>query len=232
VRRGPASSTWPSLGYRRQQLGCGEAAAGRTSCARDGRAEDETASPDRIRSGREDDVDATDRTCPRDKATASDGEACDTADRAGETSTCAQERSRGEILALATLIAIAIHSLSLLGDPWLHASVLDVTVPFAGSFETLPTAIGIIAGWGMVILGLSYYARRRIGQARWKTIHRFTAVAWLLGLVHTFAEGSDVGKLWFIALIVVTAGPSLVLLIVRHARGPARVRVVPLTQSR
>ncbi len=129
-----------------------------------------------------------------------------------------ERRAAHEILALATIVAIAVHGLALVGDTWLHPSVLDVTVPFLASYATLATSLGIIAGWGMIVLGLSYYARRRIGQARWRSIHRFTAMAWLLGLIHTFAEGTDAGKLWFIGLIGLTAGPALVLLIVRHAR--------------
>lgn len=130
----------------------------------------------------------------------------------------ADRRSLHEVLGLATMVAIAVHGLSLLGDTWLHPSLLDVTVPFFASYRTLPTAIGIIAAWGLIVLGLSFYLRRRIGTARWKMIHRFTAVAWLLGLVHTFAEGTDAGKLWFIALIGLTAAPALILLVVRHAR--------------
>jgi sulfoxide reductase heme-binding subunit YedZ len=126
-----------------------------------------------------------------------------------------------EILSLSTMVAIAIHGLALVGDTWLHPTVLDVTVPFVGSYRTLTTSIGIIAGWWMIILGLSFYARKRIGIARWKIIHRFTAVAWLMGLVHTFAEGTDAGKLWFIALIGLTAGPVLGLLVLRHGRHPA-----------
>jgi len=137
-----------------------------------------------------------------------------------------ERRSLHEILSLSTMVAIAVHGLSLLADSWLHPTVLDITVPFATSFRTLPTSIGIIAGWGMIILGLSYYARRRIGQARWKVIHRFTAAVWLLGLAHAFAEGTDAGKLWFIALIGLTAAPALVLLIVRHARPGSPVRKV------
>jgi sulfoxide reductase heme-binding subunit YedZ len=122
------------------------------------------------------------------------------------------------------MAAIAVHGLALLGDAWLHATVLDVTLPFVAPFKTLPTSIGIVSGWATIILGLSYYARRRIGAARWRTIHRFTALAWLLGLVHTFAEGSDAGTLWFIALIGLTAAPAFVLLIVRHARRDGRPR--------
>jgi sulfoxide reductase heme-binding subunit YedZ len=128
-----------------------------------------------------------------------------------------ERRTLHEVLSLATLVAIAVHGLSLLGDSWLHPSLADVTVPFAASFRTLETSVGIIAGWGMVILGLSFYARRRIGQARWKYIHRFTALAWLLALVHTFTEGTDAGSAWFIALILLTAAPAGALLVVRHA---------------
>jgi sulfoxide reductase heme-binding subunit YedZ len=136
-------------------------------------------------------------------------------------------RAIHEILSLSTMVAIAVHGLALLGDTWLQASILDVTVPFFASYKDLATSIGIIAGWGMVILGLSYYARRRIGQARWRVIHRFTALAWLLGLGHALVEGSDAGKLWFIALIALTAAPALALLVLRHLRRRAPVRRAP-----
>ena len=124
-------------------------------------------------------------------------------------------RSLHEILSLSTMVAIAVHALALLGDTWLHPSVVDVTIPFLAPYETLYTSIGIIAGWGLVILGLSYYARKRIGYQRWKQMHRFTALVWIFGLVHTFTEGTDAGQLWFIALILLTAAPALVLLAVR-----------------
>jgi sulfoxide reductase heme-binding subunit YedZ len=128
-----------------------------------------------------------------------------------------ERRSIHEILSLSVLAAIAVHALALLGDSYLHASVFDVTVPFVFSYKTLATSIGIVAGWGLVFLGLSYYLRARIGQNRWKSIHRFTALMWALGLVHAFTEGTDAGQLWFIALIGITALPAAALLVVRHA---------------
>ena len=124
-------------------------------------------------------------------------------------------RNIHQTLSLAVMVAIAVHGLSLIGDSYLHPSLLDVTLPFLLSYKTLPTSIGITAGWGVIILGLSYYLRGRIGQKRWKTIHRFTLLAWAAGLVHAFTEGSDAGQLWFIALIALTAAPTLVLLAMR-----------------
>jgi sulfoxide reductase heme-binding subunit YedZ len=124
-------------------------------------------------------------------------------------------RSIHEISSLAVMFAIAVHALSLIGDKYLHPSVVDVTVPFALSYKTLATSIGIVAGWALIVLGLSFYVRKRIGIARWKLIHRVTLLAWLGALVHTFAEGTDAGKLWFIALIAVTSAPAVVLLVAR-----------------
>ena len=124
-------------------------------------------------------------------------------------------RAYHEILSLSVMVAIAVHGLTLIGDSFLHPSLLDVTIPFVSSYMTFSTSLGIIAGWGLIALGLSYYARDRIGRARWKLIHRFTALAWLGGLVHTFTEGTDRGQLWFIALIALTAAPALVLLALR-----------------
>ncbi len=80
-----------------------------------------------------------------------------------------------EILSLSVMVAVAVHGLALIGDKWLHPSLLDVTVPFASSYQTLATAIGIIAGWGLIFLGLSYLPAPWIGPRRWRLIHRFTA---------------------------------------------------------
>ncbi len=124
-----------------------------------------------------------------------------------------------EVLSLATIVAIAVHGLSLLGDQYLRPSLLDVTVPFVSGYKTVWTSLGIIAGWGLIALGLSYYARGRIGPQRWRALHRFTAVAWLLGLGHSLGEGSDAGQVWFLAMTAIVVAPALGLLVRRLAGG-------------
>jgi len=124
-------------------------------------------------------------------------------------------RATHEVLALSTMVAIALHGLLLIGDKYLHPSVLNVLVPFTLSYKELWTSLGIISGWAMTILGLSYYVRGRIGQRRWKLIHRFTLLAWLGGLVHSLGEGTDAGTAWFLALVILTALPVAVMLAMR-----------------
>jgi len=123
-----------------------------------------------------------------------------------------------EILSLATIAAILVHGLTLLGDQFLHPSLADISIPFVSGYKTVWTSLGIIAGWSLLLLGLSYYARRRIGTARWRKLHRFTALAWIAGLVHSLGEGTDAGQVWFLALIAIVVVPALGLLVFRHLR--------------
>jgi sulfoxide reductase heme-binding subunit YedZ len=124
-------------------------------------------------------------------------------------------RALHEILSLATLVSLAVHAVSLLGDAYLHPSVPDLVVPFVSDFQRWWTATGIVAGWSLGVLGLSFYARRRIGQARWRSAHRFTALAWIMGVVHALGEGTDAGQAWFLALVAIAVVPALVLLFIR-----------------
>ena len=121
-----------------------------------------------------------------------------------------------EVLSLGTLVALAVHGLALLGDGVLSPSLGDIALPFAWSYKTAWTSIGIIGGWALVILGLSYYARHAIGVNRWRKLHRLTALAWIAGIVHTLGEGTDAGQIWFLAMLAIVAVPAIALLAVRH----------------
>ncbi len=111
----------------------------------------------------------------------------------------------------------------------MHPSIVDVTVPFASGYQRLATTLGIVAGWALIALGLSFYVRDRICRVRWKVIHRFTLLAWLGGLVHTLVEGTDARQLWYLALVAIISAPVLVLLWLRLGGGR---RSQPVAASR
>jgi sulfoxide reductase heme-binding subunit YedZ len=137
-----------------------------------------------------------------------------------------------EALSIATLAAIALHALALLGDSYFHPTIADLTIPFVSGYREPYMALGIIAGWALFAFGLSFYARKRIGIARWKIIHRFTALAWLLGVIHTLGEGSDAGRTWFVAIVATAVAPTLVLVIARLARRPDGKRAASAVAGR
>ena len=117
-----------------------------------------------------------------------------------------------EALSLATLAALAVHGLALLGDGYIKMGLGDVAVPFMASYKTFWTTTGIVAFWALALLGLSYYARTRIGPQRWRMLHRFVALAWLLGVIHSLGEGTDAGQTWFLAMTAIAVAPAIVLL--------------------
>jgi sulfoxide reductase heme-binding subunit YedZ len=130
-------------------------------------------------------------------------------------------RTGHDTLALGTIVAIAVHGVALLGDQFLHPSIADIAIPLHSTYKTFWTSLGIVGGWGLALLGLSYYARRYVGAARWRKLHRFTALAWLAGLAHALGEGTDAGQWWFLAMIALVVIPALALLATRLVRSGA-----------
>jgi len=124
--------------------------------------------------------------------------------------------------ALIGLVAIAVHGITLLGDRWLHPGPVGIAVPFAMEHDPLWTGLGIIAGYLAAALGLSFYARRRIGAKRWRRLHKATILVYLLAVAHTLGAGSDAGTPWLRAQLVITGAPVLFLLVMR-VLGAAKV---------
>ncbi|MGA7398065.1 MAG: ferric reductase-like transmembrane domain-containing protein [Solirubrobacterales bacterium] len=129
-----------------------------------------------------------------------------------------------EALSIATICAILAHGLLLLGDSWLNPGLLGIVVPFQMSYRPFWTGLGIIAGYGLIFLGLSYYLRARIGISRWRVIHRFTALFWMAGFVHAIGAGTDIGELWLWLVLMIPAIPAFVLLGMRFGGGREPVR--------
>jgi sulfoxide reductase heme-binding subunit YedZ len=120
-----------------------------------------------------------------------------------------------EHVALIALAAIAIHGAALLGDTWLKPGLRGITVPFALSYRPAFTGAGIIAGYLAVLVGPSFYIRRRIGAKRWRALHRATALVWILAVVHALGSGSDAAAVWLRAVVLVPAVPIVYLLVLR-----------------
>lgn len=140
-------------------------------------------------------------------------------------------RALHETLSLATLAAIAVHGASLLFDGFFHPGVAGIAVPFASSYRPLWTGIGVVGGYGLAVLGLTYYVRDRIGQARWRTLHRFTALFWLLGVVHTIGAGTDAKQGWFLFVMALPVIAAAIPLATRLTVSIASALDLPRTAS-
>jgi methionine sulfoxide reductase heme-binding subunit len=112
-----------------------------------------------------------------------------------------------EATALVTLGAIAAHAGVLLADGYLRPGLAGIALPFQLWYRSAWTGIGVIAGWLAFIIGLSFYARRRIGTKTWRWLHRWTLAVYLLSLGHVVGAGTDSRSAWMIAALTLLTAP-------------------------
>lgn len=136
-----------------------------------------------------------------------------------------------EALTLVTLGLIAGHGGLLLLDRYLHPSVVGILVPFALPYRPLFTGLGIIAGWGAAILGLSFYLRRRIGTRTWRRMHRFTIVVYLLATAHAVGAGTDGRSGWLLMPLSLVGAAITFLFTWRILGGGSSRRTLPRSRD-
>jgi sulfoxide reductase heme-binding subunit YedZ len=119
----------------------------------------------------------------------------------------AKLRHYHEASTLVTLALIVAHGGLLLFDSYLRPGIAGITVPFTLSYRPLFTGLGIVAAWLGVVLGLSFYARKRIGVRRWRSMHRFMIVVYLLALVHVIGAGTDARSPAMLAVLTALTAP-------------------------
>ena len=120
-----------------------------------------------------------------------------------------------EHLAIAALVTTAVHGATLLGDGWLRPGLAGITIPFAVHYRPAFTGAGIVAGYLAVLLGPTFYLRRRIGARVWRRMHRVTPVIWILAVIHTLGAGSDGSSAWLRAVVLAPVSPMVYLLAAR-----------------
>jgi methionine sulfoxide reductase heme-binding subunit len=120
-----------------------------------------------------------------------------------------------EQTAIAGLVAIAVHGITLLGDAFLHPGVAGITIPGAIGYRPVWTGLGIAAGYLAAALGLSFYFRRRIGAKLWRRAHRATIVVYALAVAHTLGAGTDASTPWMRAWMLLTVPPIVLLFAIR-----------------
>jgi len=126
--------------------------------------------------------------------------------------------------ALAALMSIVAHGVLLLPDRWLHPGPAGIAVPFAIGYRPAATALGIVAGYLAALLGLSFYARRRIGPRLWRRLHMATLAVYVMAMVHVVTAGTDAATVWLQALLALSAAPIAALLLLRLLAGARRRR--------
>jgi len=118
-------------------------------------------------------------------------------------------------LAWTGLAMLGLHVGAVLADPVMRFGLPAVLVPFAAPWRPAAIAAGVVAGWLMLMLTVSFRMRKLIGQRGWRRLHYASFAAFVLSLGHALASGTDLAGIGGPVLAVIAGGPVLWLTIVR-----------------
>jgi predicted ferric reductase len=99
-------------------------------------------------------------------------------------------------LAIAALLAAALHGALLVTDQSFSFTPRAILVPFASPYAPILVGIGQLTFYAMAIVTASFYVRRHIGQRAWRTLHYVTFLAFIGATFHGISAGSDSGQAW------------------------------------
>lgn len=95
-------------------------------------------------------------------------------------------------LSLLSLVFLGVHIGTVILDSYVDVSPLDVVVPGASPYLTLPVALGAVAVDLLAAVVVTSLLQRRVGIRAWRRVHRLTYGVWALAVVHGIAAATDV----------------------------------------
>lgn len=126
-------------------------------------------------------------------------------------------------LTLLSTIFMVVHVLAVWIDPFTRFGWNAIFIPFASNYRTFWMALGIVALYLGIAIGISTWLRPRIGYTWWRRLHVLTLGIYVLVTIHGLGTGSDTQTPWalgiYIASIVIVG-----LLFCRRLLDPAGKR--------
>lgn len=111
-------------------------------------------------------------------------------------------------LSIIGMILAGLHGIVLLGDGSYDFNLRAILVPFASPYAPITVGIGQLVFYGSIVIVLTFYVRRLIGQRVWRLVHYLTFLSFAGASFHGISSGSDSGSAWafwvYVALITAT----------------------------
>ncbi len=132
-------------------------------------------------------------------------------------------------ITLLALVFTGVHVLAVWIDPFTHFGWNEVFVPLASHYRPLWMALGIIAFYIGIAIGVSTWLRPHIGYKLWRRLHVLTLVLYALVVIHGIATGSDTRTGWgagIYAISVLLIGTLLIVRLMKPATAQNRAHPV------
>lgn len=97
---------------------------------------------------------------------------------------------------------LAVHIVTAVADSFAPIRIVDVFVPFVGTYRPLWLGLGAIALDLLLALMITSLLRERIGYRAWRAVHWAAYACWPVALLHGLGTGSDTRARWAVFINV------------------------------
>jgi len=121
-----------------------------------------------------------------------------------------------QFISILGMAFVVVHAFILIGDSYIHYSIQQVLTPFT-SFDYRPFWVGLgqIGFYLWLVLVISFYVRKKIGNRTWRLLHFISFVAFLGAMIHGISSGTDSSEGWMQMIYWFSGGSVLFLITYR-----------------
>ncbi|HEY6285532.1 MAG TPA: hypothetical protein VIX20_07720 [Ktedonobacteraceae bacterium] len=103
-------------------------------------------------------------------------------------------------LTLLSVVFVGVHVLAVWIDPFTRFGWNEVFIPFVSHYRAMWMALGILAFYLGIAVGISTWLRPLIGYTWWRRLHILTLGVYALVTIHGIATGSDTQTWWGLSI--------------------------------
>ncbi|MEN3307014.1 MAG: methionine sulfoxide reductase heme-binding subunit [Micromonosporaceae bacterium] len=101
---------------------------------------------------------------------------------------------------LLAVVLLVVHVTTLLFDPYAQLRLVDLVLPFAGSYRPFWLGLGTLGFDLILALVATSLLRHRLGLRAWRAVHWLAYAAWPVAVLHALGNGTDSHTLWLRAI--------------------------------
>ena len=115
--------------------------------------------------------------------------------------------SAHKTLAATGAVLLFIHISAIIADSFAKVGTIGAFVPLMSSYRPVPVALGTLALYSVLAIGVTAWLKVRVKLFNWKMVHRYALISFALIMIHGIMAGTDtaaVAGLYIIGTLVVT----------------------------
>jgi DMSO/TMAO reductase YedYZ heme-binding membrane subunit len=108
-----------------------------------------------------------------------------------------------------SVLFTAVHVVAIMLDDFVDFGFVEALVPWTSTWKASPVAWGIIAMYLSIAIEATSFAMKRLPRKLWRAVHWSSAPLFGLATLHGYQSGTDAGRAFIIAIVVVMVALGL-----------------------